>query len=74
MVDAKDALKMESTIALHCGAIMKADSDWEVKNTAVLALTAHVKAFKAKNVEQSVVHDLFGMNIFRLLKEPLQST
>eukprot|EP00605_Chrysophyceae_sp_TOSAG23-4_P000415 GSChrysophyteH1.ASY1.ANO1.471.1 assembled CDS len=72
MVDAKEALKMEQAFHVHCSAIMSPKSDWEAKNHAVLALISRINDYKKRELDPSVVQDMFGMNIFRLLKEPLK--
>lgn len=70
MGDAKEALVLEASITSHCNAILKADADWEKKNRAVIQLTLLVESYR--ETSPAVVQELFGMNIFRLLKEPMK--
>ena len=71
MGDAKEAILLEQNVSAHCATIMKADSEWESKNRAILQLTTLIEDYRDGN--PTVIQELFGMNIFRILKEPLKA-
>lgn len=64
-----EATRAEVEVEKQCGLILKTDSEfWEIRNKAILALTDLVIKYE----KHPSVQDIIGMNVFRILKEPVK--
>jgi len=67
---ASEAVRCEAEVEKQCGLILKTDPEfWDTRNKAVLALTELFGRYE----QHPNVQDVLGMNVFRLLKEPIKS-
>ena len=67
---AAEASRLELDVEKQCNLILNTDAEfWDVRNKAMLTLTDLV----AKYDGHPSACDIIGMNVFRLLKEPIKS-
>lgn len=68
---AKEAVAFERAVEKECSVLLRKDADeWESKNRAIVQLTRMVKKYEAMDMDK--IQEIFGMNIFRIMKEPLK--
>jgi hypothetical protein len=68
---AKEAANFEREVSKECAILVRKDAEeWEAKNKAISQLTRMVR--KYENMELERIQEIFGMNIFRVLKEPIK--
>ena len=68
---AKEAIAFERAVEKECSVILRKDADdWESKNRAIAQLTRIV--IKYETMDMDKIQEIFGMNIFRIMKEPLK--
>lgn len=67
---AKEAANYERDVRKECGVLLKKEDEWELKNRSVSQLTRMVAMYQDSDIEK--IQEVFGMSIFRVLKEPIK--
>ena len=70
---ARESHSVEQAVSVQCSTILKTDAErWETKNKALMALVEIVEQYRSVD-DYTRIQEVFGMNIFRLLKEPVKN-
>ena len=70
---AKEAAIFERDLRKECTVLCRKDGeDWEAKNRAMSQLTRLVARYQGPSHEVDKIQEVFGMSVFRVLKEPIK--